>query len=58
MLSTQPTSYLVRPFTESFGKLFFIQTLFMHKRVQSVRDGKRKSGLLTLLLRYLIEDFL
>lgn len=58
MLSAEPSGYFIGPFPESFGKLFFIQTLFKHKRVQSVRDGKRKPGFLTLFLRYLIEDFL
>lgn len=58
MLATQPTCYLVWPFTESIGKLLFIQPLFTHKSVKSIRNSKRESGFLTFLLRNLIEDFL
>lgn len=46
-------------FPRASANCFFIQTLFLHKRVQSVRDSKRESGFLPFLLRYhLIEDFL
>ncbi len=45
-------------FPRASANCFFIQTLFMHKRVQSVRDSKRESGFLPFPLRYLIEDFL
>ncbi len=30
MLSAQPSRYLIWPFTESFGKLLFIKTFFVH----------------------------
>lgn len=40
MLSAQPTRYLIGSLAESFGKLLFIQTFFVHKCIKSVRDSK------------------
>lgn len=41
MLAAEPSCYLIRPFAESLGKLFFIQTLFMHECIKPVGNSKR-----------------
>lgn len=58
MFATQPSGYLIRSFPKSFSKLFFIQTLFMHKCIKPVRYSEREPSFLSFLLRNLIEDFM
>lgn len=56
MLAAQPPCYLIWTFTDSFGKLLFIQVFLTYKRVKSIRYGKREPGFFPLLPRYLIDD--
>lgn len=58
MLAAEPSGYFIGPFAESFGKLFFIQALFMHECIKSVRNSEREPTFLSFLAGNLIEYFL